>query len=151
MLCPLFILGGLSDWLDGYLARLLNQQTPWGAFLDQFADKVMVSTALIILVALHQNSLIILAAILSINRELAMASLRQLAAEKNVGGSVKVNNLGKIKTALQLIGIGVLLAYPVWIKVQSLYLFGIAMLVAATLFAWISFFSYYAQFSIKLK
>ena len=76
MLCPLFILGGLSDWLDGYLARLLNQQTPWGAFLDQFADKVMVSTALIILVALHQNSLIILAAILSINRELAMASLR---------------------------------------------------------------------------
>lgn len=110
-----FIAASVTDWLDGYLARRLKVATVFGAFLDPVADKLMVSTALILLTIspphpLSQQQLSI-PVILMICREITMSALREWAA--SAGGSVhkavKVNSLGKWKTALQMVSMSILL------------------------------------------
>jgi cardiolipin synthase len=103
----LFITAALTDWLDGYLARKLNQMSAFGEFLDPVADKLMVAAALIVLVELARLWSMI--AIIIIGREIAISALREWMARIGEAKSVAVNFLGKIKTISQMIAIPLLL------------------------------------------
>ncbi len=103
----LFVAAALTDWLDGYFARRLNQTSAFGAFLDPVADKLMVAAALIVLVQLTRVDAII--AFIIIGREIAISALREWMAKVGGAKSVAVNYLGKIKTASQLAAIPLLL------------------------------------------
>ncbi len=108
----LFGLAALTDWLDGYLARRLDQTTPFGAFLDPVADKLVVMAALIVLVGHHANVWLTLPGLIIVGRELFISALREWMAEMNSSVAVAVSVVGKIKTTLQMIAIAVLLANP---------------------------------------
>ena len=108
----LFGLAAATDWLDGYLARRLNQTTPFGAFLDPVADKLIVVSALTVLLAQHSTVWLTLPGLIIIGREIMISALREWMAEMNSSVTVAVSYLGKIKTSLQMIAIAVLLALP---------------------------------------
>jgi CDP-diacylglycerol--glycerol-3-phosphate 3-phosphatidyltransferase/cardiolipin synthase len=103
----LFVGAAVTDWLDGYLARRLNQTSAFGAFLDPVADKLMVAAALIVLLQLNRVDAIV--AVIIIGREIAISALREWMANLGKGKSVAVNLLGKIKTVSQLVAIPLLL------------------------------------------
>ena len=114
ILVSIFFLAGFSDWVDGYLARKLEQQSAFGAFLDPVADKLMVTTAMILLVMRppgieHSSLLIVFPAIVIIGREIAISALREWMANLGAQTKVKVSFIGKVKTAAQLMAIGFLL------------------------------------------
>ncbi|MBY5991890.1 CDP-diacylglycerol--glycerol-3-phosphate 3-phosphatidyltransferase [Ferrimonas balearica] len=111
MAAGLFVLASLTDALDGYLARRLNQSTPFGAFLDPVVDKLMVATALVVLVADYDSMLITLAAVVMIGREIVISALREWMAEMGKRGIVAVSWLGKFKTAAQMVAITGLIAH----------------------------------------
>jgi len=102
-----FVIAGLTDWLDGYLARALNQTSAFGAFLDPVADKLMVATALIMLVQLDRTNAVIAAVI--IGREITISALREWMAKIGASKSVAVSMIGKIKTTAQMAAIPLLL------------------------------------------
>ncbi len=106
----LFALAAITDWFDGYLARRLGQMTPFGAFLDPVADKLIVVVALVLLVESYTNIWITLAASIIIAREVAVSALREWMAELGKRASIAVSYLGKIKTCLQMLAITGLLA-----------------------------------------
>jgi CDP-diacylglycerol--glycerol-3-phosphate 3-phosphatidyltransferase len=103
----LFVLFAITDWLDGYLARKLNQTSAFGAFLDPVADKFLVCASLLVLVDLGRVDVIV--ALLIIGREIAISSLREWMALIGAAKSVAVNLLGKLKTTLQMVAIPFLL------------------------------------------
>ena len=103
----MFVAAAITDWLDGYLARRLNQMSAFGAFLDPVADKLMVAAALIVLVWLQRLDAII--AVIIIGREIAISALREWMAKTGQAKSVAVNVLGKVKTISQMIAIPLLL------------------------------------------
>ena len=109
----LFALAALTDWLDGYLARRLNQTTPFGAFLDPVADKLIVVSALIVLVSYHHNAWLTIPSLIIVGREIVISALREWMAEMNDSVAVAVSYLGKVKTTLQMIAITLLLVVPV--------------------------------------
>ena len=116
ILAGIFILAAATDWLDGFLARRMNAASALGAFLDPVADKLIVSTALVLLVSdramlamvLHPTPFAIAAAII-IGREIVVSALREWMAELGERGAVAVGKIGKFKTALQMIAITILL------------------------------------------
>ncbi|HXF66039.1 MAG TPA: CDP-diacylglycerol--glycerol-3-phosphate 3-phosphatidyltransferase [Burkholderiales bacterium] len=103
----IFTAAAVTDWLDGWLARKLNQTSAFGAFLDPVADKLMVAAALIILVQLERVDAII--ALIIIGREITVSALREWMAKIGESKSVAVSFLGKIKTASQMLAIPLLL------------------------------------------
>src|ERR1019366_560414 len=103
----LFTVAAITDLLDGYLARKLNQMSAFGAFLDPVADKLMVAAALIVLVELTRVNAVI--AVIIIGREIAISALREWMAKIGNAKSVAVNLLGKIKTIAQMVAIPMLL------------------------------------------
>lgn len=107
----IFGIAALTDLLDGYLARKLNQETPFGAFLDPVADKLIVAVALIILLERNPSLALAIPVIVIISREIVISALREWMAEIGNRASVAVSNIGKIKTTLQMIAIIVLLAF----------------------------------------
>ena len=102
-----FIVAAITDWLDGYLARKLNQTSAFGAFLDPVADKLMIAAALIVLVDLERANAII--AFVIIGREIAISAMREWMAKIGQSRSVAVNFLGKVKTISQMIAVPLLL------------------------------------------
>ena len=108
----LFGLAAATDWLDGYLARRLNQTTPFGAFLDPVADKLIVVSALVVLMAEHSTIWLTLPGLIIVGREIMISALREWMAEMNSSVTVAVSALGKVKTTLQMVAIAVLLALP---------------------------------------
>jgi CDP-diacylglycerol---glycerol-3-phosphate 3-phosphatidyltransferase len=108
----LFSLAAFTDWLDGYLARRLDQTTPFGAFLDPVADKLIVVTALVLLIGHHHTLWLTLPGIVIVGREIVVSALREWMAEINRRGIVAVSWLGQVKTAMQMISLVVLLANP---------------------------------------
>ena len=108
----LFGLAAATDWLDGYLARRLNQTTPFGAFLDPVADKIIVVSALVVLIGHHNNVWLTLPGLIIVGREIVISALREWMAEMNSSGAVVVGMLGKVKTTLQMIAIAMLLSWP---------------------------------------
>lgn len=103
----LFTTAAVTDWLDGWLARKLNQTSSFGAFLDPVADKLMVAAALIILVQLARVDAIV--ALIIIGREITISALREWMARIGEAKSVAVSLLGKIKTVSQMVAIPLLL------------------------------------------
>ncbi len=103
----LFVLVAATDWLDGYLARRLNQTSAFGAFLDPVADKFLVCAALLILIELGR--VYALVAFVIIGREIAISALREWMAQIGASRSVAVHMLGKMKTVAQLVAIPFLL------------------------------------------
>lgn len=106
----IFAIAAITDWLDGYVARKYDQSTPFGAFLDPVADKLMVAIALLLLVSIHHDSAwFVAAAAVIVGREIVISALREWMAELGQRSSVAVSFIGKIKTTLQMIAILVLL------------------------------------------
>lgn len=103
----IFVICALTDWLDGHLARVLKQQTAFGAFLDPVADKLLVSSVLIALV--HLGRIHALAAIIIIGREVGISALREWMSSAGRSSRVAVASIGKWKTAAQLVAIPFLL------------------------------------------
>ncbi len=99
----IFAVAAFTDWLDGYLARKLNQTSAFGAFLDPVADKLMVAAALIVLVEFERVGAVI--ALIIIGREIAISALREWMAGDGHGSSVGVAMIGKVKTAVQMLAI----------------------------------------------
>jgi CDP-diacylglycerol--glycerol-3-phosphate 3-phosphatidyltransferase len=109
-----FILAAVTDWLDGYLARRMGLMSAFGAFLDPVADKLMVATALVLLVQnppplIAPMILFTLSAAIIIGREIAISALREWMSEMGESGTVKVGLLGKFKTIFQMTAISCLL------------------------------------------
>ena len=103
----LFTVAAITDWLDGWLARKLNQTSAFGEFLDPVADKLMVAAALIVLIELGR--LHALVALIIIGREIAISALREWMAKIGASRSIAVSFLGKIKTISQMVAIPLLL------------------------------------------
>jgi len=103
----IFTAAAVTDWLDGWLARKLNQMSAFGAFLDPVADKLMVAAALITLVQLERVDAII--ALIIIGREITISALREWMAQIGQAKSIAVSFLGKIKTVSQMVAIPLLL------------------------------------------
>jgi cardiolipin synthase (CMP-forming) len=102
-----FIFAGITDWLDGYLARKLNQMSAFGAFLDPVADKLIVVAALLALLYLKRVDVIV--ALIIVGREIAISALREWMAKMGQSASVAVAFIGKLKTVGQMIAIPLLL------------------------------------------
>jgi CDP-diacylglycerol--glycerol-3-phosphate 3-phosphatidyltransferase/cardiolipin synthase len=103
----IFTAAAITDWLDGWLARKLNQTSAFGAFLDPVADKLMVAAALITLVQLERVDAII--ALIIIGREITISALREWMAKIGEARSIAVSFLGKIKTVSQMVAVPLLL------------------------------------------
>ena len=104
-----FVLAAVTDWLDGYLARRMQLVSALGAFLDPVADKLMVATALVLLVQADPNMTMAVAAAVIIGREIAISALREWMAEIGNRTSVAVSEIGKFKTAAQMAAIALLI------------------------------------------
>jgi CDP-diacylglycerol--glycerol-3-phosphate 3-phosphatidyltransferase len=104
-----FVAAALTDWLDGWLARKLRQTSPFGAFLDPVADKLMVTVALFLLVSDHPSALLALTSAVIVGREIGVSALREWMAELGQRARVRVQLLGKLKTMVQFVAIVVLL------------------------------------------
>ena len=110
-----FGIAGVTDWLDGYLARKMSQTTLFGAFLDPVADKLMVAVTLVLIVQADPNPWVAIASAVIIGREITIASLREWMAEIGQRKSVEVSWMGKWKTTAQMVAIEILLlAMDVW-------------------------------------
>ena len=124
----LFGVASITDWLDGFLARKLNQASEFGAFLDPVADKILVVVMLIMLVAVYPKLLIATAAI--ITREVLVSALREWMASKGQRDTVAVAFSGKLKTTVQMIAIAAMLmanpSLPEWVLSLGYILIDIA-------------------------
>ena len=105
----LFFIAGVTDWLDGYLARKWKQTTRFGAFLDPVADKIMVVAGLVLVVEYNHTFWITIPAIVVISREIIISALREWMAELGSRSKVAVSWLGKVKTTSQMLALGGLL------------------------------------------
>ncbi len=136
-----FAVAGLTDWLDGHLARRWEQTTNLGAFLDPVADKLMVAVALVLLVQAEPTALLALPAAIIIGREITISALREWMAELGARGKVAVSMVGKVKTTAQMVAIFLLLVQgnPLGLPVMST---GYVLLYAAALLTLWSMFVY---------
>ncbi len=112
----IFVIAAVTDWLDGFLARKLKEMSSFGAFLDPIADKLMVCTALVLLVSDHRmaedlifGSVFVISILIIIGREVSVVALREWMAELGKRASVATSFLSKAKTAMQMIAITLLL------------------------------------------
>jgi cardiolipin synthase (CMP-forming) len=103
----MFVVFAATDWLDGYLARKLNQTSAFGAFLDPVADKILVCASLLVLVHLGRADVFV--ALIIIGREIAISALREWMAQIGAAKSVAVHMVGKLKTTVQMVAIPFLL------------------------------------------
>jgi CDP-diacylglycerol--glycerol-3-phosphate 3-phosphatidyltransferase/cardiolipin synthase len=131
-----FVFAAVTDWLDGYLARRMEQESAFGAFLDPVADKLMVATALILLVQADPRIIIAVAVAVIIGREIAISGLREWMAEVGNRTQVAVSEIGKFKTAAQMAAI-TLLIYRDDLWGMPVYTVGLVLLyVAVALTLW---------------
>jgi cardiolipin synthase len=134
-----FIVAAITDWFDGYLARRWNQTSAFGAFLDPVADKLMVAGALLVLVQLDRVNAII--AFIIVGREITISALREWMAEIGARKSVAVSSLGKIKTAVQMVAIPMLLFHDPIFTVLDMHRVGdILLWIAGVLTVWSMFY-----------
>ena len=137
VLCAaLFGLAALTDWLDGYLARRLNQMSAFGAFLDPVADKLMIAVALVLLVQAMPTPWMAIAAAIIIGREIAISALREWMAQVGNHGHLAVSMIGKFKTTAQMIAVLLLLYREPLVGLPTLELGLALLLLAAALTLW---------------
>jgi CDP-diacylglycerol--glycerol-3-phosphate 3-phosphatidyltransferase/cardiolipin synthase len=128
-----FIFAGITDWLDGYLARKLNQMSAFGAFLDPVADKLIVVAALVVLLHLEPPRVHAFVALVIIGREIAISALREWMAKVGQAKSVAVAFIGKLKTVSQMVAIPLLLFHERLLGLDCQWLGTILINVAAVL------------------
>ena len=107
-----FTAAAITDWFDGYLARKMNLMSPFGAFLDPVADKLLVCSALIVLLDMERVNSIV--ALIIIGREITISALREWMANMGERNQVAVSTIGKYKTGFQMVGIPMLLYNDKW-------------------------------------
>ena len=137
-----FWLAAITDALDGYLARKLQQSTPFGAFLDPVADKVIVATALVLIAVDSLSLWITVPAVIMISREIVISALREWMAELGKRANVAVSGMGKLKTVAQMLALIGLIWRPEHWLVSWFTPAGIALLYIATLLTVWSMYSY---------
>ena len=131
----MFIVFAATDWLDGYLARKLNQISAFGAFLDPVADKILVCASLLVLVSLNRTDVFV--ALIIIGREIAISALREWMAQIGASKSVAVHMIGKLKTVAQMVAIPFLLYDGSLFGLIDTHLWGNALIwIAAVLTIW---------------
>ena len=130
----IFWFASITDWLDGYLARMLNQGSAFGAFLDPVADKLMVVAALVILLNLGYVDAII--AFIIIGRELTISALREWMAQLGGSKSVAVSMIGKVKTVFQMLAIQFLLFHEPLFGISTQWVGTLLIYLAAILTLW---------------
>ena len=144
----LFIIAGLTDYIDGYVARKTETTTSLGALLDLLADKLLVCLVLIWCVFLSNSVMLIIPAIIIISRELIISSIRQFLVEKTGENPIKVTYVAKSKTTIQMIAISFLILSPemgLWFNNITILLIWIAALISIyTLYNY--FYSYRKYF-----
>ncbi|MDB2330088.1 CDP-diacylglycerol--glycerol-3-phosphate 3-phosphatidyltransferase [Alteromonas sp.] len=135
----IFWLAAITDWFDGYLARKLEQSTPFGAFLDPVADKLIVGTALLMITHSYADLWITLPSIALLVREIYVSALREWMGSSGVRETVKVSFVGKAKTTAQMLaligllsGLETFMGFPIyWVSLGYILLY-----VAAVLSIW---------------
>ena len=131
----MFVVFAATDWLDGYLARKLNQTSSFGAFLDPVADKFLVCAALLVLVHLQRADVFV--ALIIIGREIAISALREWMAQIGASKSVAVHMIGKIKTSVQMVAIPFLLYDGLLFGVVDTHVWGTWLIwISAVLTVW---------------
>ncbi len=132
----LFAIASFTDFLDGLLARKLDMQTKFGAFLDPVADKLIVAVVLIMIIAEPYGHWLVLPAIAIISREIIVSALREWMATIGESASVAVNWLGKLKTVVQMVALGFLLYVTPQSSIWYWYIGAILLYIAAGLTVW---------------
>jgi len=131
----MFMVFAWTDWLDGFLARKLNQTSAFGAFLDPVADKFLVCASLLVLVHLRRTDVFV--ALIIIGREIAISALREWMANIGASKSVAVHMVGKLKTAVQMVAIPFLLYDGVLLeRIDARWWGNLLIWVAAVLTVW---------------
>ncbi len=131
----MFVLFAATDWLDGYLARKLNQTSSFGAFLDPVADKFLVCASLLVLV--HLNRADVFVGLIIIGREIAISALREWMAQIGASKSVAVHMIGKLKTVAQMVAIPFLLFNGRLFDLIDTHVWGVWLIwIAAVLTVW---------------
>lgn len=139
-----FGLAALTDWVDGYLARKLQQMSNFGAFLDPVADKLMVAVALVLLVAddpTGPSVLVTVSAAIIIGREIVISALREWMAELGLRATIAVSMLGKVKTTFQMLAIFFMLLKLPYFGID-VYTIGLVLLQVAALLTLLSMIIY---------
>ena len=131
----MFVVFAMTDWLDGYLARRLNQTSAFGAFLDPVADKILVCASVLVLV--HLNRADVFVGLIIIGREIAISALREWMAQIGATKSVAVHLIGKVKTVVQMIAIPFLLFDGKLFGLIDTHVWGVWLIwIAAVLTVW---------------
>ena len=125
----MFVVFAATDWLDGFLARKLNQASSFGAFLDPVADKFLVCACVLVLVHLQRADVFV--ALIIIGREIAISALREWMAQIGASKSVAVHMIGKLKTVVQMVAIPFLLFDGQLFGVINTHVWGVWLIWAA--------------------
>lgn len=147
----IFVLASITDWLDGYLARKLNQETKFGAFCDPVADKLIVVIALMLVLEKYCSYLITLPAIIIVGRELIISGLREWMASQGLSSVTSVQYVGKIKTLAQMFAIGFLLYGKIILDFDTKSIGIVLLFVAAVLTLWSMFIYLYNAWKVLSK
>lgn len=143
----LFLIAGLTDYLDGFIARRTNSVTELGALLDLLADKLLVSIILMWLLFLDNSIHLIIPILLIVSRELIISSLRQFSLERNE--KIEVSVLGKSKTTIHFVAISLIIISPEF--GTYFYIFSILSLWIAAIVSLVSLYSYFFDTIKKIK
>lgn len=147
----IFAAAAITDWLDGWVARKLDQMTPFGAFLDPVADKLIVAVALVLLAETDGRWIVAIIAAIIIGREITVSALREWMATEGASATVKVSRIGKFKTTFQLIG----LPFMIWrddLFGLPIYELGfLSLLIAAGLTLWSMFLYLRAAWPVLMR
>ena len=141
----LFIIAGLTDYFDGFIARKINEETSLGALLDLLADKLLVCLILIWLIFLNPYLSYIIPALIIITRELVISALRQFLIEKKKLKGLKVSYIAKSKTTLQIICISLIIISPEFGNLFALFSF--SLLWVTSLLSIFSLYDYLSKWS----
>ncbi len=137
----IFVLAAITDWLDGYLARKWQQTSPFGAFIDPVADKLIVVVALLLILYKSPVWIILLPVIVIVFREITISALREWMAEIGARNVVKVSSMGKWKTTFQMVAIGCLIFYKPLFGLP-IFEIGVVLLYIAALLTLVSMITY---------
>ena len=137
----IFALASVTDWVDGYLARSMQQESSFGAFLDPVADKLMVVVVIVLLVQANPSIFVALPSVVIVAREISISALREWMAQLGASATVKVSFIGKSKTTLQMLALG-FMVYSEPLMGLPIFLIGLVIYYLAALLTLMSMGTY---------
>ena len=137
----IFALASVTDWVDGYLARSMQQESSFGAFLDPVADKLMVVVVIVLLVQANPSIFVALPSVIIVAREISISALREWMAQLGASATVKVSFIGKSKTTLQMLALG-FMVYSEPLMGLPIFLIGLVIYYLAALLTLMSMGTY---------